>query len=110
MQNKKVTINYEKSPHYKIHNCDGLWGGVSSHGKIFVDVYTEHPPIPTKETLEITDGVNTNKKTDLVDGHILRTFVCGLVMDISTASSIGNWLLTKVQEAQNISEVQNNDE
>ena len=96
-------IRYFKSHDFKTVLVTGVFGGIQSNGLINADFFVDRVLIPDFQTLEIDETKNLIKETtDAKDGHVAREIQCGIMMDISTAKVLVEWLNSKIKEAEDI--------
>ena len=97
---------YEKTSNYRTYHVDGIFGGITSQGKIYMDIFIERNPGPDmiehKITKEGRPGEEIRRSGD--KPGIIRQIECGLVVDLSTAATIRDWIDNKIQMVKSIPE------
>ena len=98
-ENKKIKFLYEKGPTYRTTKADGVIGGVSPKGKIFMDFFNEKPPFP-KSIVNVVnaDGSLGNEIEREAEIGITREVEFGVFLDIETAMIVAEWLNNRVQD------------
>jgi len=94
-----VNIFYTKSDTYRSYHVDGIYGGLTPQGNIYMEVFTEKSPIPDDEKYEVDKNeklISPPLKKN-VRQAIQRNVECGLVIDVNTAQSIINWLKDRIK-------------
>jgi len=96
---KKVTYHYLKTKNYRTFYADGIFGGLTSSGKIYFDLYIERKPTPKTIEHEITTDYKLGKeiKREGKEG-IIREIESGVIIDISTAEILSNWLNNRIED------------
>lgn len=98
----RVTYHYIKSNHFRVAHADGVWGGVTPHGTIHANFYSERGPIPSRIVHEIRDGSigpEVIEEREVKSGPV-REVEVGVVMDLATAKAFRDWLDEKIQGLQ----------
>lgn len=101
METKNIKITYKRTPNYRTYNIEGIVGGLTPKGKIFIDLFNEQFPIAEFVTHELSEngflGKIVNKK---VEEGVIREIDCGIYLDIPTAVVIVDWLSARIKEFQ----------
>jgi hypothetical protein len=91
----KVKFHYIKSNDFRVVHVDGVFGGVTPTGDIFVSVFNQRPPIPNvtvqpvKENGELGEEILSERVSR--DG-IIRELEVGLAMRPDVAEAMIRWL------------------
>jgi len=107
----KVKINYKKTDSYRSYLVDGIFGGLTPSGKLYVELFTERQVTPQSiEYLVAEDGkLGQEIKREGKEG-LVRQIEAGLVMDVDMAEVLIGWLREKLElhkvNAQQIAKVQ----
>ena len=103
MTNEKETIiikyHYSHTQNYRSYQVDGIFGGITPQGKIYMEIFTERNPVPEVIEHEITrEGLGTEIKRhpEKEPGKVIRQIECGLVIDRGTGEAIREWLKEKL--------------
>ena len=94
-----LSFYYIKSNFFRVLHVDGLIGGPTPSGLIFVSLYNERAAIPQITTHDITEGgqIGTEHLDERVSKKgVVREVEVGLVMSVETASSVVAWLQEKI--------------
>ncbi len=95
----QIKFDYLKSPDYRTIYINGVFGGISPRGQIYISVWKERWPIPKQVTYHLKeDGTVTNEieSERIAREAIIREVEVGLLMDIGTAIAMRNWLDEKI--------------
>lgn len=92
-----VTYHYIKSRFFRVVHADGAYGGLTAQGNIHVAMYNERRAIPRTVIREIEgDELGPEKIVDARAG-VVRELEVDVVMGISTARSLHQWLGDKIE-------------
>lgn len=97
----KFTVSFIKAKDYKLYPSTGVWAVPSADGtKIVLNFVVEHIAIPSYQTHEIHDKkINFVQVKDSVSsGEMEREFLCGVLLTLEDARSIGHFLVGKADE------------
>jgi hypothetical protein len=96
---KSVQFHYLKSSAFRVVHADGVFGGVSPGGFIFMSLFSERPPIPDTTTHEVKDGRIGDELTEerISRNGIVRELEVGVVLDLRTAAALHDWLAQKIE-------------
>ncbi len=98
-EKKTIKFIYNKTSNYRTYTVDGIVGGLTPKGKIFIDFFNEKMPIPNITDYELLEGGQLGKevRNDTAKG-IVREIDCGIYLDIPTAIVFSNWLKDRIDE------------
>ncbi len=99
----KVRFEYLKSPDFRVIHADGVYGGLTPHGQLFISFFSERYPIPTATVFQLEPGGNLGPEVRTErEGRkgIIREIEAGVMVDVETARVIVDWLQGKIQEAE----------
>ena len=100
-------IKYKKSNSYKMVPVNGVWGGLDGKGNITCEFFVEKVDHPEFTKL-VVDEKNRAVKEEGIQRKttegIVREFQVGMTLEPHLAKTIGEWLLTKVNEFDKIKE------
>lgn len=99
---KIVTFHYLKSELFRECHCDGIYGGMTPNGGLWISFFSERSPVPREAVHkalampgmgEGTVGVGEliKDKSKMRDG-IIRTLESGVFMTLETAEALHKWL------------------
>ncbi|MFA5181087.1 MAG: hypothetical protein WC405_07175 [Syntrophales bacterium] len=95
----KITFKYVYPEDLRDLYVNGLWGGVTPRGELYVHFYSERHPIPKKVTHEITeDGALTGIADIQSGGDAVRLIQTSITMDVHTAVAFRDWLTKQIDE------------
>lgn len=95
---ERLKISYIKTSAFREIACDGVLGGPTPQGKVWLSFYTERMPIPktVEHTLEVNEeGVaRLSEKPTILDSRegIIRNVEFGVFMNRSVAEQLRDWL------------------
>lgn len=119
MEKPIVKFKYVFSPEYNPKYVNGAYGGVSTQGEIIISFYLERKGLPKYHEFYVEkDGKMTEKSIEPEDHRhsMVRVVQTGIVLDLTHAKSIHNWLggkideLEKMQTEQKKTETESSDE
>lgn len=98
---KTVDVHYKKTESYRSYHVDGLFGGLTPNGQLYIELFLER--LVTPQTIRYTiasDGSLGDEKIGdrIGKSGIVREIEAGLIMHISTAKIIKSWLDEKIKE------------
>lgn len=102
------TIRYEyvKAVDYRTFKADGVFGGITPRGTIFLSLYTERNSIPSVTVHEVKDGRLGEELRDRRidrDGYI-REVQTGFIIGLDNAKALIDWLTLKTSELEALRE------
>jgi hypothetical protein len=97
---RAIDVNYLKPHYFRESACDGILGGPTPQGKLWIGFYTERLPLPRIIRHKI---VETEKGQFRIDGHdqglpiesrsgIIRNMEFGAFLSVETAKQLHTWL------------------
>lgn len=95
---RRVDINYIKSESYREVACDGILGGPTPNGKLWLGFYTERFPLPRvmRHVVRSLDGgaVELEVPGEKIEGRdgIIRNVEFGIYMSVTEAAELRRWL------------------
>jgi hypothetical protein len=99
----KVKFHYIKSNDFRVIHTDGMFGGLTPTGDIFVSLFNQRPPIPQitvqaiKETGELGDEILAERVSK--DG-IIRQLEVGILMRPDVAEAMVKWLQDRLADVK----------
>jgi hypothetical protein len=97
---KEVKIDYIKSNFFRVVHGDGVFGGVSPHGKVFLTIWSARPSIPQTIVHGVNeDGTLGNEIREARIGRdaMIREAEVGILMDVDVAKSFVKLLQERVK-------------
>ena len=100
---QSIKFNYNKTETYRTYYADGVFGGITSKGKIFADFFIEKFTTPKSMNYEIIDNGELGNEIDResVEGFS-RQIECGIIIDVNFAKVLHRWLGEKIEEHKKI--------
>ena len=102
---KTLEIHYLKTANYRSFHIDGVFGGITPSGGIYMELFLQRAPTPKVITHELNDDNSLGKelaresKTGLI-----REIEAGLIFDLQTAELVQSWLAEKIKTLKSLSE------
>jgi hypothetical protein len=93
-----VDIHYLKTNSYRSYHADGVFGGITPSGKLYIELFIQRavtPQIVThkiKEDGSLGEEVHREGKTG-----IIREIEAGIILDINVARTLPKWLGDKIK-------------
>ena len=97
----EITIHYLKMKNYRTYHVDGIFGGVTPSGDIYIEPFVQRPVTPRTVAYGITEnGTIGDEIPDKRTGKagIIREVESGLVMNIEVAKVLRDWIDRKIVE------------
>ncbi|MGI0085429.1 MAG: hypothetical protein ACREBQ_10140 [Nitrososphaerales archaeon] len=105
----KAKFDFIKSPMFRVIHADGVFGGMTPRGSIFLSFFSERFPIPTTIVHEIrSSGELGDEIRSEREGRksIVREVEVGVQLDLGVAKAFLLWLQQKIEEAEGRKAVQ----
>jgi len=95
---KEITLHYLKTSNYRSFHVDGVFGGPTPKGNIYMEFFIERAVTPQKILHEVTEKGLLGKELSR-EGKIgiIREVEAGAIMDIATAELLRDWLDSKIR-------------
>jgi hypothetical protein len=104
---KEIKIKYKFEKNYNPKYVNGAIGGLNPLGEIIINFYLERIPIPISTTLELNEGLPTDKvkqiEPDDLENSMIRYIDNGVILNYPTAKEIHRWLGEQIKLHENIS-------
>jgi len=100
----EIKMYYKKNQNYQVFPVGGVWGGLSPNGMVNCDFFIEKAENPESIIIDIDEksGVIKEKDGNPKEQKLIRDLLFGAVMHPNTARSIGEWLISKANEYENL--------
>ncbi len=100
---KELIFHYIKTNNYKTYYADGIFGGITPKGKLYMEPFIERGATPRQVKHTLMDDGSLDSGT-IVEGKkdIIREIECGILMDIENAKALRDWLNSKIEEFETI--------
>jgi hypothetical protein len=94
----EITLHYLKTPDYRSFHVDGVFGGPTPKGNIYIEFFIERAVTPQKVVHEVTEKGLLGKELSR-EGKIgiIREIEAGAIMDLATAEVLRDWLDSKIR-------------
>lgn len=98
---KKIKFKYVIPEDLRDYYINGAWGGVTPRNEIQMHLYSERIPLPLSMVHEVKpDGTLHDKGEVKTGGDVVRLVQASLMMNVSTAIALRNWLDDKIKFIQ----------
>jgi hypothetical protein len=97
---RRIEARYVKSSTYRVVHADGVWGGPTPQGNIFMAPYAEHWTNPDSLVYEVAPGGRLTPERREVEQGITRELEVGIVMSLRTAKSLLEWLRGRIEQME----------
>lgn len=96
---EKVEVHYLKTSNYRTFHVDGIFGGLTPIGKVYIELFIQRSVTPQIIQHEINEDGTLGKEI-MREGKkgIIREIESGLIMDIEVAKVLRTWLDEKIKE------------
>lgn len=100
-----VDVNYIKSAQFREVSADGVMGGPTPEGKIWLAFYTERFALPQIMRHRVTEGGNgltISDEGEQIQGRngIVRNVEFGLYLSVEEARGLAEWINTTLREIE----------
>ena len=96
---RRLQVDFRRSASFRVVHADGVWGGVTPYGKVYMTFFSETPPLPEAMAYSLSaDGtVQEEVRADRRGStNPSREVEVGVVMDLNIARSFLKWLAEKI--------------
>jgi hypothetical protein len=95
---KQIEVHYLKTPNYRSYHVDGVLGGITPAGTLYIELFLQRWPTPKSILHEVNDDGTLGKELgrDSKTG-LIREVEAGLTMDLAAAEVIHGWLGEKIK-------------
>ena len=114
----EIRFDYIKTPDFRVSHADGIIGGVTPNGSLFMAFYHERQPIPQQITHQLkferedppaaTLGPEIPEKR-VIRPAIIRETEAAVIMDYRTAKALQDWLQKQIPELEKVEAHQRED-
>lgn len=103
----RIQFNFIKSSLFRVVHADGIFGGLTPSGGLFMSFYGERFPIPTAISHELKGTELGGEIMTEREGRIgiIREVEVGVQLDLRVAKSLVTWLQSKIDEADELQRV-----
>jgi hypothetical protein len=101
----KAKFDFIKSPAFRVIHADGMFGGPTPRGNLFISFYSERFPIPTSTVHEVkASGELGEEIRSERTGRtgVLREVEVGVECDLEVAKAFSTWLQQKIGEIEKL--------
>lgn len=99
-----VDFHYVKTGRYRTYHVDGVFGGMTPKGYIYMELFVERAPTPQIVTQEVNPDMTLGKETSRQGKKgLIREVEAGVILDLKTAELLRDWLTDKIN---NLNEMQ----
>jgi len=92
-----VDFHYVKTGGYRTYHVDGVFGGMTPKGYIYMELFVERAPTPQIVSQEVnTDGTLGKETARQGKKGLIREVEAGVVVDLKTAELLRDWLTDKI--------------
>jgi hypothetical protein len=98
---KVIEVHYLKTKNYRTYHVDGIFGGVTPEGNLYMELFLQRTATPRSTEYEITnEGYLGAEIFDSRTGKsgIIREIESGLVMSMEVAKTIKGWIDEKITQ------------
>ena len=99
----KAKFDFIKSPLFRVIHMDGVFGGMTPRGDLFLSFFSERFPIPTtivheiKSTGEVGEEIRSEREGRK---SIIREVEVGVHVDLEVAKTFVTWLGRQIEAAE----------
>lgn len=100
----RLEAQFVKSNFFRVVHADGAWGGLTPNGQIRMVIYSEAQQFPRNIIYDVPLGtpkeVDRNPKLSPGSVALLRELEVDVVLTLSVARNLHNWLGGKITELE----------
>lgn len=102
---ENISFHYLKTSSYKTLHVDGIFGGPTPNGNIYMELFVERAPTPQEVTHQVNkDGTLGKEIKRKGKTGLIREIEAGIVFDLATAEKIQMWLAAKIEVLKTVRE------
>ncbi len=95
---EKIDVHYLKTSSYRSYHVDGMFGGPTSLGKLYIELFLERSVTPQIIQYKVTSEGTLGEEVHRIGKEgIIREIEAGLIMDIAIAKAFRDWLNEKIE-------------
>lgn len=108
VQSLPIALHYLKTNNYRTFHVDGVFGGPTPRGDIYMELFTERAPTPRvvfhqlKEDFSLGEEISRESKEG-----VIREVEAGIVMNLHTAEIVNKWLSEKIKKMKKNPNIEN---
>lgn len=100
---RTVDIHYIKTEGYRSYHVDGLFGGLTPNGLLYMELFLERAATPQIVKHKVApDGTLGDELERIGKKGVIREIEAGLIMHIGAAKIIRDWLDVRIKELEGI--------
>jgi hypothetical protein len=101
---KSVEVHYIKTGSYRSYHADGVFGGFTPSGKLYMELFIQRSPTPQIINYEVTQEGMGKELSRTGKKGLIRQIEAGFVMDMEIAKVIRDWIDEKMHAYERIKE------
>jgi hypothetical protein len=108
-----VAFDYIKSYQFRVVHADGVWGGVTNQGNVQIVFFSERQAIPRRIVHRVEEDRTLGPEIEeerVTRGGFVREVEVDVVMNISTAIALRDWLNEKIRFAHEVLSIPGSEE
>jgi hypothetical protein len=96
----KITFEFKDSSLFRIIHADGVFGGPTPSGDVYLSFFYEHGPMPSSVTHSLEDNLPGPEIMEerVASKHISRTNEVGVIMGFTVAVNLKEWLAKRIAD------------
>ena len=100
---ERISFDFVRSPFFRVVHANGAWGGITPHQELSITIFSERRSLPRKVTHQVTSEgeIGPEISRDAPDS-IQRECEVEVLMSMSEAVSLHQWIGTKIEEWRKI--------
>lgn len=99
-QERVISVRFVKAPDYRLMFATGVYGGLTPHGCIRIDFFTDTGGLPDQEDFKISGTKMERVAVHPPDRPFERYLVGGVLIPLEHLPSIMEWFQGKLEEAR----------
>ena len=99
----EIQFKFVRSPFFRVVHSNGAWGGITPHQELSITFYSERPSVPRHITHQLTpEGQLGPEISRDIDGNIQRDYEVEILMNMTEAVNLHEWIGDKIDEWRKI--------
>jgi len=93
MSPRRFSFKYQDAASFRTVRVNGVLGGSTPTGEIYMGVYTQRPSLPETSSLDVDEhGTPGQEILGPLQEDLIREMEVGLILDLPNAVAIRTWL------------------
>jgi hypothetical protein len=99
-----IKFQYLTSSAFRVIHADGIFGGFTPQGNLFLNIFSEHAPLPDVTFHRVEEngalGPEIMEKRQGASDAVIREVEAGVSMNLDVAKAMLEWLRSRIEIAE----------